>query len=101
MPARGRCRAGDRSLRKRGLTVVGAPEIRVRRRSGADQPRPLRLPAILRIFVHRPRECALTLAATTAIGAIVVNGLFLQPGPHPAPIFAITPLAAAAVSNAV
>jgi hypothetical protein len=84
------------------LTVVGAPEIKVRRRSGVDQRRPLQLPAVLRIFVHRPRECAVTLAATTAIAAIVINGLFLQPGPHPAPIFAITPSAAAAVAgNAV
>src|SRR5262249_37710923 len=31
-------------------------------------------------------------AGIGAIGAIVTNSLFLQPGPHPAPIFAIRPL---------
>jgi hypothetical protein len=33
----------------------------------------------------------LAIGATAAVTAIVANGLFLQSGPHPAPIFAIRP----------
>jgi peptidoglycan hydrolase-like protein with peptidoglycan-binding domain len=74
---------------------VGAPEIKVRRRASVNAPRAVRLPAPLRIFLSRPREVLLAAAASVATGAIVVNGLFLQPGPHPAPIFAIVPPASA------
>jgi peptidoglycan hydrolase-like protein with peptidoglycan-binding domain len=34
----------------------------------------------------------MALAAAGAVAAILTNGLFLQSGPHPAPIFAIRPL---------
>jgi len=79
---------------------VGAPEIRVRRTPSAERRRPLRLPAVLRVFMSRPRECVLAVAGTTAIAAIIINGLFLQPGPHPAPIFAIATSSAAVVASA-
>jgi peptidoglycan hydrolase-like protein with peptidoglycan-binding domain len=73
------------------LKVVPAPEIKVRRSPAADRPRPLQLPVVMRIFLSRPRECLLAATAAAAITAIVVNALLLQPGPHPAPIFAISP----------
>jgi len=41
---------------------------------------------------EHPREFVALLMATAAIFAIVVNALFLQKGPHPAPIFAARPL---------
>jgi len=41
---------------------------------------------------EHPREFVALLTATAAIFAIVVNALFLQKGPHPAPIFAARPL---------
>ena len=39
-----------------------------------------------------PREFVALIMATIAIFAIVTNALFLQKGPHPAPIFAARPL---------
>src|SRR5258708_473570 len=81
---------------------VGAPEIRARRATGerADRARPIRLPALLRIVVHRPRECLLIGAGATALVAIVVNALYLQHGRHPSPIFAVAaPVTQAAASN--
>jgi hypothetical protein len=59
----------------------------------------VRLPAILRAVARRPRESMLAIAGAGGIAAIVVNALFLQPGPHPAPIFALSPPAAAAAAN--
>jgi hypothetical protein len=52
----------------------------------------VRLPRIFRLVLRNPRDsmCALTLM--TAVAAIVANSLYLQPGRHPAPIFAIRPL---------
>jgi peptidoglycan hydrolase-like protein with peptidoglycan-binding domain len=53
--------------------------------------RPLRMPLVLRLVARRPRD---TLAAMLAAGlavAILVNALFMQSGPHPAPIFANRP----------
>lgn len=41
-------------------------------------------------LLSRPRDSALAIAAGVAAGAIVINSLYLQPGPHPAPIFAFT-----------
>jgi hypothetical protein len=42
--------------------------------------------------LHNPRDSMCALALITAIAAIVANSLYLQPGRHPAPIFAIRPL---------
>ncbi len=41
---------------------------------------------------RHPREFVGIVMATVAIFAIVLNALFLQKGPHPAPIFATQPL---------
>lgn len=43
-------------------------------------------------IAQRPREFVAILMATVAIFAIVINALYLQKGPHPAPIFAARPL---------
>jgi peptidoglycan hydrolase-like protein with peptidoglycan-binding domain len=48
-----------------------------------------------RVVVRNPRDSLIAIVAAGAMTAIVVNGLFLQPGPHPAPIFTVkSPLAA-------
>jgi len=52
----------------------------------------VRLPRVFRLVLRNPRDGLCALAAIAAIAAIVANGLFLQPGRHPAPIFAIRPL---------
>jgi len=52
----------------------------------------VRLPRVFRLVLHNPRDGLCALVAIAAIAAIVANGLFLQPGRHPAPIFAIRPL---------
>jgi hypothetical protein len=43
-------------------------------------------------IAQHPREFVAMVMSTVAIFAIVVNALFLQKGPHPAPIFAARPL---------
>lgn len=43
---------------------------------------------------EHPREFVAFLTASVAVFAIIVNALFLQKGPHPAPIFAARPLLA-------
>ena len=43
-------------------------------------------------IARHPREFVGTIMATLAIFAIVTNALFMQKGPHPAPIFATRPL---------
>jgi peptidoglycan hydrolase-like protein with peptidoglycan-binding domain len=59
-----------------------------------DAPRSGR-PLWWRLVVRNPRDSFLVVAAAGAMTAIVVNGLFLQPGPHPAPLFAVrSPVAA-------
>jgi len=51
-----------------------------------------RLPSMLRFLVRHRRDVLGGLAAVAAVTLILVNGLFMQAGPHPAPIFAIKPL---------
>lgn len=41
---------------------------------------------------RHPREFVALVMATAAVGAIFANALFMQSGPHPAPIFAARPL---------
>jgi len=43
-------------------------------------------------IAQRPREFVAIVMSTVAIFAIVVNALYLQKGPHPAPIFAARPM---------
>ena len=52
----------------------------------------VRLPRIFGLVLRNPRDSMCALALTGAIAAIVVNSLYLQPGRHPAPIFAVRPL---------
>jgi hypothetical protein len=52
----------------------------------------VRLPRIFGLVLRNPRDSVCALVAIAAIAAIVANGLFLQSGRHPAPIFAIRPL---------
>jgi len=53
--------------------------------------RQVRLPAVLRVVLGHPRDAAWTIAVGGAVAAIIANSLFMQPGPHPAPIFAVRP----------
>jgi len=55
------------------------------------------------MLLSRPRDSMLTIAAAVAAGAIVINSLYLQPGPHPAPIFALkrSPIAADTPAGAI
>ncbi len=52
----------------------------------------VRLPRIFGLVLRNPRDSICALALFASIAAIVANGLYLQPGRHPAPIFAIRPL---------
>jgi len=52
----------------------------------------VRLPRIFGLVLRNPRDSMFALALIAAITAIVANSLYLQPGRHPAPIFAIRPL---------
>lgn len=47
--------------------------------------------ALAALFGRRPIDSIGIVAATAAIGAVVVNALFLQVAPHPAPIIAVKP----------
>jgi hypothetical protein len=51
-----------------------------------------RLPSMLGSLVAHRRDVIGGVVALAAIALIVANGLFMQSGPHPAPIFAIKPL---------
>jgi Putative peptidoglycan binding domain len=52
----------------------------------------VRLPRIFRLVLRNPRDSMCLLALISAVAAIIANSLYLQPGRHPAPIFAIRPL---------
>jgi Putative peptidoglycan binding domain len=75
---------------------VPSASLRQRRRAEADDeeydrpaaPRPWWWRTLLR----RPRDTLAVIVAAGAAIAVVVNGVYLQHGPHPAPIFAIKPL---------
>jgi hypothetical protein len=42
---------------------------------------------LLRILLHSPKDVVAGLLAFAAVSAIIANALFLQAGPHPAPMF--------------
>jgi hypothetical protein len=44
----------------------------------------------LRILLHSPKDTIAALLALAACGAVIANALFLQSGPHPAPMFVST-----------
>ena len=52
----------------------------------------VRLPRIFGLVLRNPRDSMCALALFIVVTAIVANSLYLQPGRHPAPIFAIRPL---------
>jgi peptidoglycan hydrolase-like protein with peptidoglycan-binding domain len=58
----------------------------------SDLPGFVLLGRVVRLLMRCPKDSLVALVAVVAIGAVIVNGLFLQPGPHPAPIFPIQPL---------
>ena len=72
-----------------------APELRARRARGeargGGRARSVRLPMIFRVVAQHPRTCLFAIAGVVGGSAIVINALYLQPGPHPAPIFALAP----------
>jgi peptidoglycan hydrolase-like protein with peptidoglycan-binding domain len=47
---------------------------------------------MLRWLIRNRRDSFVVVVAAAAITAIFINGLLLQPGPHPAPIFSVRPL---------
>jgi hypothetical protein len=49
----------------------------------------VRPPRIFGVVLRNPRDSMFAVMLMLAIVAIVANGLYLQPGRHPAPIFAI------------
>src|SRR5882757_218045 len=51
----------------------------------------VKLPFPLRWMLLRPRDSIAALAAGGAVAMILVNALFMQSGPHPAPIFSTKP----------
>jgi hypothetical protein len=42
---------------------------------------------LMRILLHSPKDMVAGALAFTAVSAIIANALFLQSGPHPAPMF--------------
>jgi len=42
---------------------------------------------LMRVLLHSPKDLVAGALAFTAVSAIVANALFLQSGPHPAPMF--------------
>jgi len=53
------------------------------------------------MLLSRPRDTLAAVAAAAAALAIIVNGVYMQHGRHPAPIFAIKPLPVAAARDTV
>jgi peptidoglycan hydrolase-like protein with peptidoglycan-binding domain len=58
---------------------------------------------LLRAIVRRPKETTALVLVVAVVGTIVINALFLQSGPHPAPIFIgqTRPLAQGEVTGAL
>ena len=57
----------------------------------ADEHRSLWRAALTHAFGRNPRDTIALGVVALAVGAILINALHLQPGPHPAPIFKIRP----------
>ena len=67
----------------------------------ADERRPSRLRETALWLLRRPVDSLAGLIATGGMVMILINALFLQSGPHPAPIFANKPPPAPVVSNSL
>jgi len=66
------------------------------RRRFDDGERSLWRAALMQAFGRNPRDTIALGVVALAVGAILINALHLQPGPHPAPIFKIRPRPVAA-----
>jgi hypothetical protein len=54
---------------------------------------------VMRVLLHSPKDTVAGLLASVAAGAVITNALFLQAGPHPAPMFGATVVNLAATSG--
>jgi peptidoglycan hydrolase-like protein with peptidoglycan-binding domain len=63
--------------------------------------RPSRLRSALTLLARRPVDTAAGLIAAGGVVTILVNALFLQSGPHPAPIFANKPPPPAIINHSL
>ena len=79
----------DQTPRRRRSAAAAAVE--------ADSERSL----ALRMLLHSPKDTVATLIAFVAASAIITNAVFLQAGPHPAPMFgsAAAPTTTLTVTN--
>jgi hypothetical protein len=68
----------DEMPRRRGAAAAAAAE--------AESERGL----MLRILLHSPKDSFAALIAFVAASAVITNAVFLQAGPHPAPMFGLT-----------
>src|SRR5262245_57314731 len=59
----------------------------------------MRMPFPVRWLMRRPRDSMAGLVAVVAGCAILINALFMQSGPHPAPMFADKPAPVAPVTT--
>jgi len=55
--------------------------------------------ALLGLMLRRPQDTLAAAVAAAALIGVLVNALFLQPNPHPAPLFSVRPKAPAAVRS--
>ena len=55
--------------------------------------------AFLGFLLRRPQDTLAVATALTALATILVNALFLQPAPHPAPLFSLKPKQSAAARD--
>jgi hypothetical protein len=72
---------------------TGDDETPRRRRSAASAVAEPEHGLLLRVLLYSPKDLLAVLIAVAAAGTIITNALFLQSGPHPAPMFG-TPAAA-------
>jgi hypothetical protein len=81
-------RDDDKPRRRRGAAAVAV---------AAEAERGL----LMRVLLHSPKDMVAGALAFTAVSAIIANALFLQSGPHPAPMFgSVVTLPATAVAPA-
>jgi peptidoglycan hydrolase-like protein with peptidoglycan-binding domain len=71
-------------------------EVAAERDRFGDDDRSLWRRALAHAFGRNPRDAIALFVVALATGAILINTLHLQPGPHPAPIFKIRPRPVAA-----
>lgn len=55
--------------------------------------------ALLGLMLRRPQDTLAVAVASAALISVMVNALFLQPNPHPAPLFSVRPKAPASVRS--